>query len=189
MSSAFSAYFFILAEHRFQVLSEKGRLGSIFFNLSTHVCKCHTTLIAGLNIQFCLETFLQATLAVLKCFLVQKSNVIVTWPLWPCYFSMEENLSLPLGIMKFHNELPWHSFVQSFYCVFPHFIKFWNMSISSEKFFQWFLWKFLHVFSFWNSYYLDIESPQFFLNFLLKDFFLIFHALFFYSTFWDIFSP
>ena len=40
MSSSFSAYFFILVEHRFQVLSEKGRLGSIFFNLSAYVCKC-----------------------------------------------------------------------------------------------------------------------------------------------------
>lgn len=133
----------------------------------------YTTLIVGLNIQFCLETFLQAMLAVLKCFLVQKSNVIVTWPLWPCYFSMEENLSLPLGIMKFHNELPWHGFVQSFYCVFPHFIKFWNMSISSEKFFQWFLWKFLHVFSFWNSYPLAFGPPDRFFNCLHCS--LIFH--------------
>ena len=105
----------------------------------------YTTVMVVLNIQFCLETFLQAMSAVLKCLLLQKSNVIVTWPVRPCYFSMEQNLSLPLGIMKFHNELPWHGFVQSFYCVFPESIKFWNMSISSEKFFQWFLWAKLQI--------------------------------------------
>lgn len=133
----------------------------------------YTTVMVVLNIQFCLETFLQAMSAVLKCLLLQKSNVIVTWPVRPCYFSMEQNLSLPLGIMKFHNELPWHGFVQSFYCVFPESIKFWNMSISSEKFFQWFLWKFLHVFSFWNSYPLAFGPPDRFFNCLHCS--LIFH--------------
>ena len=83
-----------------------------------------------------------------------------SWPVQPCYFSMEQNLSWPLGIRKFHNEVPWHGFVQSFYCVFPESIKFWNMSISSKKFFKWFLWKFLHVFSFWNSYPLAFGPPD-----------------------------
>ena len=38
----------------------------------------YTTVMVVLNIQFCLETFLQAMSAVLKCLLLQKSNVIVT---------------------------------------------------------------------------------------------------------------
>ena len=144
----------------------------------------YTTLIVVLNIQFCLETFLQAMSAVLKCLLVQKSNVIVTWPVRPCYFSMEQNLSLTLGIMKFHNELPWHGFVQSFYCVFPESIKFWNMSISSEKFFQWFLWKFLHVFSFWNSYPLAFGPPDRLTVYIVLLFSISFSFCF---TFWKIF--
>ena len=64
----------------------------------------------------------------------------------PCYFSLEQNLSLPWGILKFPNEVPWHGFLQSFYCASSEPITFWNMSISSKKTFKWFLWKFLHAF-------------------------------------------
>lgn len=148
-SSSFSVSFCILVEYLVQVLSEKGRLGNSFLTyMSINVIILRLYFINSLAGYVILVTNVPS-----QC----KHCSSAFWhgrlmPLWlslcmACYLSLELILSLPLGVLKFHNHGPWHGLIQSFYCMYSEPIKSGNMPISSGKFLKWFLWKFLHALS------------------------------------------